>query len=94
MERGLLVRGSRVVIPASLTVNILDKIHTGHQGITKCRERAKHSLVARVVAATGGTSQKFPRMPEAEFSKARTTLTLLFVSPTVAKSGNCFIRME
>ena len=44
VERGLLVCGSRVVIPASLRVNILDKIHTGHQGITKCRERAKHSV--------------------------------------------------
>ena len=44
VERGLLMRGSRVVIPASLRVDILDKLHAGHQGITKCRERAKHSV--------------------------------------------------
>ena len=44
VERGLLMRGSRVVIPASLRVDMLDRIHAAHQGITKCRERAKHSV--------------------------------------------------
>ena len=32
------------MIPASLRVSMLDKIHASHQGITKCRERAKHSV--------------------------------------------------
>ena len=32
----LLLRGSRLVIPPSLWPDILNKIHTGHQGITKC----------------------------------------------------------
>ena len=44
VEKGLLTRGSRVVIPASLRVDMLDRIHAAHQGITKCRERAKHSV--------------------------------------------------
>ena len=44
VEKGLLMRGSRVVIPASLHVSILSKLHDGHQGITKCRERAKYSV--------------------------------------------------
>ena len=44
VRRGILMRGSRVIIPALLRVSILDKFHTGHQGITKCRERAKHSV--------------------------------------------------
>lgn len=44
VEKGLLMRGSRVVIQASLRVEMLDKIHAAHQGITKCRERAKHSV--------------------------------------------------
>ena len=32
----LLLRGSRLVIPPKLRTDILTKIHTGHQGITKC----------------------------------------------------------
>ena len=44
VENGLLLRGSRIIIPASMRLSILDKIHTGHQGITKCRERARQSV--------------------------------------------------
>ena len=44
VEKGLIMRESRVVIPASLRVDMLDKIHSAHQGITKCREHAKHSV--------------------------------------------------
>ena len=32
----LLLRGSRLVIPPKLRTDILNKIHSGHQGITKC----------------------------------------------------------
>ena len=34
----ILLHRSRIVIPASLRSDILDKIHEGHLGITKCRE--------------------------------------------------------
>ena len=44
VEKGLLMRGSQVVIPASLHGSILCELHDGHQGITKCRERAKYSV--------------------------------------------------
>jgi transposase InsO family protein len=37
---GLLTYGSRIVIPESLRKDILDRLHEGHQGKTKCRERA------------------------------------------------------
>ena len=32
------------MIPSALRLEMLDRIHTGHQGISKCRERAKQSL--------------------------------------------------
>ena len=41
---GLLLRGSRIIVPDSLRKDILDKIHDGHWGISKCRERAAQSV--------------------------------------------------
>ena len=35
--------GSRIVISAQLRKGILDQLHTGHQGITKCHERARQA---------------------------------------------------
>ncbi len=44
IQKGLLLKGSRLVIPVAMQKTILGKIHEGHQGITKCRERAKQSV--------------------------------------------------
>ena len=44
IENELLLRGSRIIIPASMRLEMLDNIHTGHQGIKKCQERACQSL--------------------------------------------------
>ena len=44
VAKGLLLRGSRVVVPKSLQKEILQKLHSGHQGTTKCRQRAKDSV--------------------------------------------------
>jgi transposase InsO family protein len=41
---GLLIRGKRIVVPFSLRKQILDRIHDGHQGIVKCRERANQGV--------------------------------------------------
>ena len=41
IHNGLLLKGHRLVKPPSLQPNILDSIHAGHQGITKCRQRAR-----------------------------------------------------
>ena len=43
-HRGLLMKGSRLVIPWSLQRDMLNRIHEGHQGIAKCRERAKTTI--------------------------------------------------
>ncbi|XP_063590442.1 uncharacterized protein K02A2.6-like [Penaeus indicus] len=40
-EDRLVIKGSRVIIPVSMQKLVLDRIHEGHQGITKCQLRAK-----------------------------------------------------
>ncbi|CAB3999375.1 Retrovirus-related Pol poly from transposon [Paramuricea clavata] len=40
----LLLKGTRLVIPSRLQRQTLNQIHEGHQGISKCRERAKISV--------------------------------------------------
>ena len=42
--QNLLMKGSRIVIPSAMRLDVLDKIHEGHQGITKCRARAKTAV--------------------------------------------------
>ena len=44
VQDGLLLRGSRIVIPTVLREDILRRLHTGHQGISKCRQRARQSV--------------------------------------------------
>ena len=41
VEDGLILLGSRVIVPESLRGNILHQIHGGHFGIEKCKVRAK-----------------------------------------------------
>ena len=41
---GLLLRGSRIVIPYPLRKEQLEKIHEGNLGINKFRERASQAL--------------------------------------------------
>lgn len=41
---GLLLYEDRIVIPGSQRQDVLRQLHTGHQGLTKCRERANMSV--------------------------------------------------
>ena len=41
VENGLILKGSRIVIPDTMHEDILSKIHAGHQGAEKCKLRAK-----------------------------------------------------
>ncbi|XP_022806280.1 uncharacterized protein K02A2.6-like [Stylophora pistillata] len=38
------MKDDRVIIPSALRLDVLDNIHTGPQGIQKCRERAKSGV--------------------------------------------------
>ena len=40
----MLLFRDRIVIPVALRSEILDNIHEGHQGVTKCIERAKMTV--------------------------------------------------
>ena len=44
MSNDLLTHDDRIVIPADMREEILERIYTAHQGITKCRERANLSV--------------------------------------------------
>ena len=44
IQDGILLYDDRLVIPAMLQQQILIKLHTGHQGIHKCKQRAHESV--------------------------------------------------
>ena len=44
VQDGLLLRGTRIVIPPTMRAEVLDAVHISHQGITKCRERARQAV--------------------------------------------------
>ncbi|UYV60928.1 hypothetical protein LAZ67_1002859 [Cordylochernes scorpioides] len=44
VQNGLLMRSCRLDIPASMKLEILDKLHAGHFGITKTRLRARETV--------------------------------------------------
>ena len=41
---GLLLRGHSIVVPKALQKETLEKLHDGHQGMVRCRLRAKSSI--------------------------------------------------
>ena len=44
IDNGIILYDNRLLIPPSLRHYVLDKIHSGHQGISKCRARARQSV--------------------------------------------------
>ena len=41
IENGILMKSGRIIIPKAMQPEILQKIHYGHQGMEKCKLRAK-----------------------------------------------------
>ena len=44
INKGLLMKADRLFIPTEMRADILNKIHGAHQGITKCKLRARESV--------------------------------------------------
>ena len=44
MNNGLIMYDSRLVVPQSIQLSILEKIHAGHLGMSKCKGRAQLSV--------------------------------------------------
>ncbi|XP_033098534.1 uncharacterized protein K02A2.6-like, partial [Anneissia japonica] len=44
IAQGIIFKGDRLFIPSVLRPDIIEKIHEGHMGIVKCRERARSSV--------------------------------------------------
>ena len=41
---GVILRGSRILIPSSLRGKVLELAHGGHQGIVKCKQRLRSKV--------------------------------------------------
>ncbi|XP_060798261.1 uncharacterized protein K02A2.6-like [Neoarius graeffei] len=44
VQTGLLLKGTRLVISSVMRNDVLARLHVGHQGVVKCRERARQSV--------------------------------------------------
>lgn len=44
VQNGLLMRGCRIIIPLTLRMEMIEKLHTGHLGLVRCRQRARQSV--------------------------------------------------
>ena len=77
IQEGVLLLGSRIIIPESLRQQIIQEIHSGHQGMEKCKLRAKscvywpgiHKEIENMVASCcackkfQNSQQKEPMIP-------------------------------
>ena len=44
IQNGLIMMGSRIIVPTSARETVLEQIHTGHLGMEKCKLRAKSAV--------------------------------------------------
>ena len=63
MQSEFLMRGCRIIILPPLRSDILETLHTGYLGISKCREKAKHSVWWPNLCKKCITCCKFQKQP-------------------------------
>ena len=44
VKNGLIMKGKHIIIPETLQQEVLEQLHRGHQGMVKCKERARVSV--------------------------------------------------
>ena len=44
---GIVFKSQKIIIPEALRSEMLGRIHTGHMGVQKCKERARHRCTRR-----------------------------------------------
>ena len=49
IEDGLILKGTRIVIPDKMREDILKQIHKGHLGLNKCQMRVKETYTGQVL---------------------------------------------
>ena len=76
---GLLLYCDRIVIPASMRTDILNCIHEGHWGITKCKERAARSVWWPNI--TVDITEKVSACPQCITNQSRQTKQPLITRP-------------
>ena len=91
----LLMWGNRIIIPESLQQEMLEKVHEGHLGITKCRERARQSIwwpgMSRRLAETVKCCPKCYKM---QTQRGPTNDCISFTRFSLAKGWNRFVSVE
>ena len=67
VEDGLILKATRIVIPPTMQESVLQQLHDGHLGFTKCYNRAKqNSVLAKPQKGTRRLGTQLSIVPEAQ----------------------------
>ena len=78
-SEGVVLRGERIIIPASLQERILDLAHQGHQGITKTKSRLRSKVWWPWMSSQ---ADKFVRLCQSCFLASSTATQTTLLKPT------------